>query len=161
MGILIDLALAVPIGVIYNMIIHESAEIFNSKLNYKDKIQRNLLLIFGGGLIGFLIATFLTTNPALKYGMYLGSILLLAHSIMYNWVVMQNDTRIIVMMLSLIVLIWYAYSHDDGNRDSAISSDYKEKDGMKISSLLPMTFTQYEQYSSKHEHFNDDNDEDE
>lgn len=173
MGIITDAILALPIGVIYNMIIHEFADIFNEKLNYKDKLQRNLLLIFGGGLIGFLIAYFFTTNNALKYGMYLGSLLLVAHTVLYNWVTMHNDTRIIVMILSLSLLIWFAYNQtgttesekDKGvkNKENKIideSDDFKEEDGMHISSLLSMNSPTYEPYDvMRNEKYYTDNDE--
>lgn len=122
MGVITDLFLSIPIGVIYNMIIHETATLFNDKFSYKDKVQRSLLMVFGGGLIGFIIAMFILSgdiqNTALKYGLILGSILLISHSIFYNWHLMQNDTRIIVMILALFALIWYSYSNNSSNNTS-------------------------------------------
>lgn len=159
MAVITDIVLATPIGIIYNMIIHECADTFNNSLGYKEKIQRNLLFVFGGGLMGFLIAYFLTTNTALKYGMYLGALLLMSHSVLYNWITMQNDTRIIVMILSLVVLIWFAYTQNPENtsikksnkKKQNESDDYVEEDGNKLSSLLPMTFTKYEQYKNRYD----------
>lgn len=170
MGIMVDLLLAVPIGIIYNMIVHESANVFNDKFTYKNRVQRNLLMIFGGGLIGLVIAMFCLSNStssvALRYGLYFGSILLLAHSVMYNWEIMQNDTRIIVMILILGVLIWYSYSsRQENNKIAHIKykskkdktgdyDDYVNSDGLKLSSLLPMTY--YEQYKTSYEGNYDD-----
>lgn len=161
MGVITDLLLAVPIGVIYNMIIHELATVFNDKFNYKDKVQRSLLMVFGGGLVGLIVAMFCLSNSvqstAIKYGLYLGSILLMCHSIIYNWQAMQNDTRIIVMILTLCVLIWYSYSSHSPNtilkskknknkkkNYENESSDYENTDGTKLSSLLPLTYEKYE-----------------
>jgi hypothetical protein len=135
MRIFYDAIIALPIGIIYNMIIHEFAEILNEKLNYKDKIQKNLLLIFGGGLIGFIIAYFFTQNNALKFGMYIGSILLLVHTIFYNWTTMHNDTRIIVMILSLCILIWFAFNQnsdkDKIKKNKDINNDIKNIDNIE------------------------------
>lgn len=158
MGVIIDLLLAVPIGVIYNMIVHESADVFNDKFAYKDKVQRRLLTVFGGGLIGMIIAVFCLSNSvqntAIKYGLYVGSLLLLFHSVIYNWQIMQNDTRIIVMVLTLCTLIWYSYS-SNSNKDKTsksnkndkkkiYSNDYVNSDGIKLSEILPLTY--YEGY---------------
>lgn len=161
MGIFTDIALAVPIGIIYNMIIHETGAIFNNKFNYKDKVQRNLLLIFGGGLFGLLTASFILgekskyKNNALRYGLYLGSFLLLSHSVMYNWKIMQNDTKIIVMILTFLALIWYTYSSIDTGIDNNTKKKSKNSNEDKMASLLPLTFTSYEQYDNNGN--NDDN----
>jgi hypothetical protein len=172
MSVVTDLILAVPIGIIYNMIIHELSVILNDNFSYKDKIQRNLLMIFGGGLLGFVLAIFFLSNSnqniAIKYGLYLGSSLLLFHSVINNWQVMHNDTRIIIMILTLCVLIWYSYSSkasikkkDDKkdkknkkhNKDK--STDYKEKTTThKLSSILPMTY--FEDYYNSNNN-DDDN----
>jgi hypothetical protein len=128
MGTITNAIMAVPIGVMYNMIIHEFSKIVNHKASYDNKIQKNLLIIFGGGLFGFIAATFLladSDNKALKFGLYIGSVLLMLHSIVYNWKVMQNDTRIIIMVLTLGTLIWYSYS-----------KEYKKPKGKKIAKMV-------------------------
>lgn len=146
MGVITDLLLAVPIGIIYNMLVHEFAYIFNEKFNYKDKVQKTLLIVFGGGMFGMIIAMFCLSNSvqntAVKYGLYIGSILLLFHSIFYNWQIMQNDTRIIIMILTLCTLIWFSYTTNSKNDKS---TDYTNSDGTKLSQLLPLTY--YEQYN--------------
>lgn len=128
MGIITDLILALPIGIIYNMIVHETTDIFNDKFTYRDKVQRTLIMIFLGGLIGLVIAMFCLSNStqhtAIRYGLYIGSLLLLFHSIIYNWKVMQNDTRVIIMILVLSMLIWYSYSSNSVN----IEDKHKLKD---------------------------------
>lgn len=168
MGFLMDATIALPIGIIYNMIVHECANIFNEKSNYKEKLQRGLLIIFGGGLIGFLVAHFLTVNRSLRFGMYLGALLLIGHTVMYNWETMRNDTRIIIMILSLGVLIWYSYTQSlsDQKKDNKKkkpkknkeieektttdeTTDYEEDDGMKLSSLLPMNLPRFEHMKEK------------
>lgn len=118
MGFIIDSIVAIPIGIIYNMMIHEFADLLNEKSNYNEKIQRSLLVVFGGGIMGFCVGYFLTKNLALKFGMFLGAILLISHVVMYNWETMRNDTRIIVMVLSLAVLIWYSYVNSDEINDN-------------------------------------------
>ena len=154
MGLITDIILAFPIGIIYNMIIHESTDILNNKFNYADRVQKSLLIVSGGGLFGLIFAMFFLSNGlenrAIKYGLLFGSFLLLFHSIICNWQTMQNDTRIIIMVLTLCVLMWYSYVsnsnlkkyHPDyDNKDD--SDDYIYEDGKKMSQFLPVTY--YEQ----------------
>lgn len=127
MSFIFDSIISLPIGIIYNMIVHEIAELFNEKENYNEKLQKSLLIVFGGGLVGFLIGHVLSTNRSLKFGMYLGSLLLIAHVVMYNWETMRNDTRIIVMMLSLVVLVWYSYKNSNNtNNETHINNNYDD-----------------------------------
>lgn len=119
MGLLSDIIISVPIGITYNIIIHKTGEILNDNKNYKDKIQKNLLLSFGGGMFGIIMASVLFgdkskyKNRAVRLGLYIGSTLLLIHSIGYNWTLMENDTKIIIMIITLASLIWYTYSSMD------------------------------------------------
>ena len=119
MGLLSDIIISIPIGITYNVIIHKTGEIFNNDMNYKDKIQRNLLLSFGGGIFGIIMASVLFgnnskyKNRAVRFGLYIGSTLLLLHSIGYNWALMENDTKFIIMIITLAGLIWYTYSSID------------------------------------------------
>ena len=140
MGIITDIVLAVPIGLIYNSIVHKIGEILNNNAGYEQKIQKNLLIVFIGALFGFLIAYLLFNserykNRALRYGLYFGSIILFIHSILYNWPIMQNDTKIIILILTFATLIWYSFSklensdeYDDSDEDrNFLPSLYVEK----------------------------------
>ena len=142
-----NLLLAIPIGVIYNMIVHELSNVLNDKSSYKNKVQKSLLLLFGGGLFGFVVAMFMLSgekNSPVRYGLLLGSALLFIHSVMYNWKIMQNDTRIIIMTLTLFTLIWYSYSNE-----------YKKPKGKKIAKFVKGVYD-----SAKNENENEDEDED-
>lgn len=113
----LNILIAIPIGLIYNIIIHKIGEIFNSDLEYKNKIQKNLLLSFGGGIIALFAATQLFAenkkyeSKPIKYGFYLGAFLLLFHSLFYNWKTMENNTKFIVMIITLAILISYTYTY--------------------------------------------------
>ena len=151
MGIFIDVVLAVPIGILYNTLIHTICDTFNSDLSYNEKMQKNLIIIFVGSIIGGLIAYYNEKNRALKYGLYLGSILLFSHAVLYNWAHMHNDTKIIVMAMCFILLIWFTYNNSKKKYTS--SKDYNDLDDDKIY-YLPATYTQKEHYKDT----NDTND---
>lgn len=156
MGLFVDGLFAIPIGIMYNMIIHKTGEIFNNDLNYKEKLQKNLLIVFGGGIFGLLLGFSVFGNKnkyknrALRYGLYFGSLMLLGHSLMYNWTMMQNDTKFIIMITTLISLIWYTYSrlNENENKDEGTSNSL-------LANLLPVTYTSYEQYNDDTENDHD------
>lgn len=137
MGIITDLIIAVPIGILYNQTVHKISDMFNGDLSYEDKYQKNLLFIFGGGLMGLLIAFFMLNsktynNRALKYGLYLGSFILFVHSVFYNWHIMRNDAKIIVLLLALSSLIWYTFSRlgnekGESSYDESLPAIYYER----------------------------------
>ncbi len=152
MGLLGDIIISIPIGLTYNVIIHKTGEIFNNDMNYKDKIQRNLLLSFGGGIFGIIMASTLFgrgkyKNRAVRFGLYIGSILLLFHSIGYNWSVMENDTKFIIMIITLAGLIWYTYSHLENDKkgskkitdsDSYQDDEHDEHDVSGLPAVYPI-----------------------
>ena len=143
MGLLSDIIISIPIGITYNVIIHKIGEIFNNDMSYKDKIQRNLLLSFGGGIFGIIMAYVLFNdngkykNRAVMYGLYIGSALLLLHSIGYNWTLMENDTKFIIMITTLVGLIWYTYSNadDTDNEDKPKRVNRKTSSSERVSGL--------------------------
>jgi hypothetical protein len=143
MGLLSDVIISIPIGITYTVIIHKTGEIFNNDMNYKDKIQRNLLLSFGGGMFGIIIASVLFgnnskyKNRAVRFGLYIGSTLLLLHSIGYNWALMENDTKFIIMIITLAGLIWYTYSNVDDvdNNDKPMRETNKMPRDERVSGL--------------------------
>jgi hypothetical protein len=154
MGILGDIVVAVPIGIIYNMTVHKTGEIFNNDINYKDKLQRNLLLSFGGGILGLVLASILFNkgkykNRAIRFGLYIGSALLLFHSIGYNWSTMENDTKFVIMLVTLAALMWYTYSslgdvNINTEKDDNKTDDYDEDmNYSNASKYLPATYTSY------------------
>jgi hypothetical protein len=109
MKILTDIVLAIPIGIIYNALIYKFNEIINSNLEYNEKVQRNLIICFFGGVIGLIAGLKLfDKNRAIKYGICFGSIMLLFYTLFYNWCIIANDTKLFIIILSFVALLWYA-----------------------------------------------------
>ena len=124
MGLFFDLILSIPIGYIYNIIIHQLAEIVNSNISDVVKIQRMLIIIFGGGILGIILGMYLSKKRAISFGLYLGSFILLLHSLFYNWKIMENSTKIIIMLLTFGLLLWYVYNYSDDELMSNTDKNY-------------------------------------
>jgi hypothetical protein len=122
MSLIFDISLAIPIGILYNILIHKLGEIINDNLEYNIKIQRNLILVFIGGIIGLIVAHYVFVkqirfkNRSISYGLYFGSALLLFHTLFYNWNVLANDTKLFIIIFALVFLIIYAYSNNTDDK---------------------------------------------
>lgn len=144
MGLITDIAIGLPFGVIYNILCHKLGEIINSNFEYKEKIQRNLILTFIFGLFGLVLATTIFhehkqfKNRALKIGLYVGSFLLLSHTLLYNWNILENDTKLFIILTALVGLVWYSY------RAEVNEAPYEETTNM--SNLLPLTYFERENF---------------
>lgn len=112
-----DLLIAVPIGILYNLMVLKFGEIANANVPYKLKMQRNLLLAFGSAALAFFLAQFMFDetkqfgNRAIKYGLWIGMCILLIHVMLYNWHVLENDTKLIIMIITFVILLLYSYGY--------------------------------------------------
>jgi hypothetical protein len=117
MKIIYDILIAIPMGILYNLMVIKFGDIMNGSMQYKIKIQRNLLLAFGCAVLAWFLSQYIFgpdckfENRAIKYGLWLGIFILLVHVILYNWNVLENDTKLIMMMLMFIILMVYSYRY--------------------------------------------------
>jgi hypothetical protein len=122
MRLLGDIIIGVPIGIVYNVFFHKVGEIVNNNMEYKKRIQRNLILSFIGGIVGIILAfTFFGKHPkyknrAVQIGLYFGSSILLAHTLFYNWTTLGNDTKLFMTCTLFVMLLWYAYYGRDNDK---------------------------------------------
>ncbi len=110
MKLLLDIILAVPIGILYNILIHKLGDMFIADCEYNDKIQKEIFICFGGGILGAFIGKYaFKNNRAVRYGFYFGTFLLVFYSVMYNWSILENSSKFIIILLGLIGLILISY----------------------------------------------------
>lgn len=113
--ILTDIILAIPIGIIFNILAYEVTDILNNNLIYDDKIQSNLVINFMIGLLGFFLGYYIfkknkkIKNKAIRYGLYFGSSLLIFNTLVYNWNIMTNSVKIIIFITVLTFLVFLSY----------------------------------------------------
>jgi hypothetical protein len=123
MNLFFDVSIAIPIGILYNLMILKFGDIVNENITYKLKIQRNLLLGFIGATFAFLLANFIFgdnkqyKNRAIQYGLWLGSCILLIHVVLYNWNILENDSKLIIIIITFIVLLLYSYGFHTANKE--------------------------------------------
>lgn len=122
MKILFDLLLAIPIGLMYSIFFHKLGEILNSEYEFHERIQRNLILSFIGGIIGLILVVLvfgkgkLFYNRSAKFGLLFGSFLLLSHTLIANWNILDNDVKLFSIMTSFVTLLWYSYNYSNESK---------------------------------------------
>ncbi len=115
MGYLLDVLIAIPIGLLYTYIINNISDIFTADIVFEQKIQRTLIFGFISGILGYIIALLLFNqkcildNRSVKYGLFFGSSLLLINTLLFNWYVLDNDTRLFIMGAIFIFFISLSY----------------------------------------------------
>jgi len=142
-----DIVIALLIGIIYNFLVHKIGEIMNGNLEYKDKIQRNLILTFIGGIVALILAVIVFgankkyKNRSVRYGLYIGGSILLFYTLLYNWNVLGNDTKLSIMVASLLGLLWYSYK-GPVKKSVKFDDEYDEDDEDDMN-ILPMAYQSY------------------
>lgn len=121
MGYFIDVLLSIPIGVLYDLIIQKGIDMVVMDMEYDEKIQKSLIIAFIGSVVGYILALSVFDygsqygNRAVKYGMFFGATLLMLNSIIFNWTVLSNDTKLILMGFVFVFMVAMAYRHATNN----------------------------------------------
>src|SRR3989338_3370049 len=116
MNNILGIIVSVIIGILYNIFVQKIGETFSDNERYSEKTKRILVICFIGAIIGFLLAKTLFTsnkkfkNKIMRYGLYIGSALLLFQTLFCNWHMMDNDVKMFVLLIVMGIFIWIAYS---------------------------------------------------
>lgn len=119
MGLMLDIFVGSAIGFIYNIIIHKFSDVITENNNFDSKMQQNLIILFFGGIFALFMAVTLFNNNdkfknrAIRFGLYIGAALLFIHTLLYNWGILTNVTKIFIMSAIMGILIWYSYKQDE------------------------------------------------
>lgn len=136
MGIAGDIFLSVPIGITYYFFINKLMILSTNNMPYAERFQRSLIFIFVVGLISLILAFTLFKNNdffknrPIRFGLILGSSLLIFYSIISNWGKMDDTTKIIIFSILLFVLIWYSYYSGDDYKVKKKKKTKQKKDNI-------------------------------
>ncbi len=110
-----DALIAIPIGIIYNLFIGKLADVITSDNSLKDKIQNTFIVQIFGGILALIFAFFIFDSKRLynrvaKWGFILGAMILLGYSLIGNWNIIENNTKLFVIGIALLFTIFYSYN---------------------------------------------------
>ena len=115
-----DVLFSIPIAIFMAFFIIKFAEMSSTDLSLEDKLKKTLLISIIASSVGLVLAIFIfgrgsLKNRAVKYGLILGSSILLINSIIFNWDLLSHEIKlsIIGFILFIIVGITYKFKFDD------------------------------------------------
>ena len=133
MGIVGDIFLSIPIGILYYFFINKLTNVTTGNLPYAERFQKSLIFTFVLGLLGLILAFTLFKNNdffknrSLRFGLVLGSSLLMFYSIISNWGKMDESTKIIIFSILLGLLIWFSYYNSTDEDNNKTKKKKKQK----------------------------------
>ena len=109
-----DVLISIPISILYIFFIQKLIELLNNDLIYEDKIKRTIAISFVAVIVGFVVAFKIfnykkTYNRIGKYSLICGSTFIFLNSILYQWPHLANDTKLIVIGISLCSALVLSY----------------------------------------------------
>lgn len=121
MTYLMEFGNGIIISIILNMLVNSISNIISKDLSSNDQLQQKFIIVFISGLVFlFLAYTVFNTdgkysNKSIKYGFLLSGIILLVNIIFINWHLLNEHTRLLFIIISLILIFKHSlkYNSDD------------------------------------------------
>jgi hypothetical protein len=110
------LIISIPIAIIYNLMISKLSNMITKDYGQKERIQRDLLISIICGILGIAIGYYVfgsekMENKIVKYGLMLGGSILLVYSAVYNWNTLEDLTKLLFLLGTLIFIIMFSYNY--------------------------------------------------
>jgi branched-subunit amino acid transport protein AzlD len=123
--------LSVPIAIIYNLFVSKISEMLTKDDQMKEKVQKNLMIQIVGGIVALVLAFMVFgknkfKNLIVKYGLILGGGILLIYSLVCNWDVIADHTKLIAIGGALILLILYSYKSINSKNEEEDDEDLEK-----------------------------------
>jgi len=111
-----DYAIIIAIIIIYNLLVHTFASYSYRDLQYDDKIQKTATFLLVAGIVAFIIAKFVIddkknayNNENISMGLKISGILLVLTSFCVNWEYVGEETKIVLLIVTLGYIVYYSY----------------------------------------------------
>ena len=110
----IDLLISIPIIILFLLFIYKLIEILTMKEKPDDKVKKTLILAFIFGILSLAIGFYVfgksgLKNRPVKFGLIVGSLILLFQTLITNWDKLQHDIRLMFIGVVLGLTIFVSY----------------------------------------------------
>lgn len=144
MGLVSDILISVPFGIIYTIFMQKLSDIVLVEYKGNDKLQKSLTFIFFAGLVAMIIAQTVFTeskNRLIKQSLMVGGIICAGYISMTNWDKMTDYTKLFILGLSLGGIVWIIYQRQNAPQlPSAQPSKPKHKTKSKKEEIADELF---------------------
>jgi hypothetical protein len=110
----VDLLISIPIILLFLLFVYKLIEILTMKDKPDNKVKKTLILAFIFGIISLAIGYYVfgksgLKNRPVKFGLIVGSVILLFQSLITNWDKLQHDVRLMFIGVVFGVAIFLSY----------------------------------------------------
>lgn len=110
-----NIIIGVPIGVIYFILSSMIGEVIYKDIKIDDRQIYISIIMFISALIGLFISYYVLNknkkyhNDSLKYGLIMGSIVLLFYTLVRNWDITSNEYKLGVFSIIFLIMLWITF----------------------------------------------------
>jgi len=127
-----SILIAIPICIIYNLIVMKLSNIITKDLGKNTKIQTDLFIQVIGGMLALIFAFFIFgsktfENIIVKWGLIFGGSSLLIYSLICNWDIIGDNIKLFTLFSVMISLIICSYKYTNKKNKQTNQTDITNK----------------------------------
>lgn len=161
MGYTTNVALSIPMGIIIYMLTEKMILSTVSDKNFDDKVQSNFIIAFVTGLafIALAMSVFadngVCDNQSIQLGMYGAGGFLVLNSVFFNWDVLDENTKIIILAIMISGMIIWSYTQKrtrgktNSNKDNSNKDNKDNKESKKESKSMLNRLSKLDRLSNR------------
>jgi len=116
MGYGIDTFLSIPLAIILYTLIEKIIINMTSENNYGERVQKSFIISF---IVGFLFILLAMTvfgkesnlyNHTINLSFYITGVFMILNCVLFSWSDLDEGTKIIILGITMMGIIMYAYS---------------------------------------------------
>lgn len=127
-----DIIFAIPIATIFNVFVYKISDIMYKDYQCKERYQKSATTLFVAGIIGIIIAQTVfnkknkLNNRAVRFGLLGGSCLIIFYSVIKNWDLLDDVTKLIIFGILFSIIIAWSYFVLKGRKKPLHSNSSKQ-----------------------------------
>jgi hypothetical protein len=117
MGYALNVGLSIPMAVIIYLLTEKLIIKLTGDNKFEDRIQKGFIIGFVAGLVFIFVGMTVfghesnIANESLRYAMHGSGSFLILNSIIFNWHVLDEGTKIIILLILLSSLLLFSYTY--------------------------------------------------
>ena len=140
-----DILFAIPIAISFCILVFKTVDILYKEEQCREKYQKTATTLFVIGLVGIIISQAIfnkqnsLNNRAVRFGLLAGSAMIIFYSVVKNWDMLDDITKLIIFGILFAVVIGWTYFasnnikkiKDKKNKSKHINNDSYDLDDEK------------------------------
>jgi CDP-diglyceride synthetase len=110
-----DILFAIPIAISFCILVFKTVDILYKEEQCREKYQKTATTLFVIGLVGIIISQAIfnkqnsLNNRAVRFGLLAGSAMIIFYSVVHNWEMLDDITKLIIFGILFSVVIGWTY----------------------------------------------------